>query len=95
MLLMKWLCGRPILPADPALLCVVDVRCHGRSKFAHIPEAELYFSQNSVSTAILNTCKPKKRLEPKMDRDGGVAHLVFKEDANVGRCSTGVGGPGG
>jgi hypothetical protein len=56
---MKWLCGRPRLPADPVLLCVV-VGGHGRSKLSHFPEIELYLAQNSVSTVILNADKQKR-----------------------------------
>ena len=57
---MQLLCGRPRLPADQALFCVVDVGGHGRSKSSHFPEVELYLSQNYISTAIPNAGKQAK-----------------------------------
>ena len=59
MLLMKWRCGRPRVPTDPVLLCVV-LGGHGRSKSSHFPEVELYMSQNYISTAIPNAGKQAK-----------------------------------
>ena len=92
MLLMKWRCGRPRVPTDPVLLCVV-LGGHGRSKLSHFPKVELYLSQNSVSTVILNAGEPKegqhhdgkKHLEPKTHSDCGIAYLGFRKDVDMGR----------